>query len=118
MAQGGFKSNPNKPNSKKPRPAHKKKKQRQLSKGWKSFAAKGRKCAFAKQEAQTTKTINNRNEIAVAARAVGAGNTFALKDIKEAGKKEIGKQKDVLRKRESKSLKMSERLREQVEKLK
>lgn len=119
MAQGGFKSkSKGNPNSKKSRPAHKKQKQKQLSKGWKTFAAKGRKSTFAKQEAQTTKAINSKNEIIAAARAVGAGNTFSLKDIKEAGQKELGKQKSNLRKKESKSLKMSERLREQVNKLK
>jgi len=49
---------------------------------------------------------------------VGAGNTFYLNDIKEAGKKEIGNRKAELRKRESKSVKMSERLKEQLNKLK
>lgn len=117
MAQGGSKLNPNKPNLKKSKPA-KKQRQQNLSKGRKAFAAKGRKVSLARQESETTKTINRRNEIAVAARALGAGNTFALKDLKEAGKKEIGKQKDVLNKRESKSVKMTERLREQVSKLK
>ena len=115
MAQG-FKLKSNKPNSKKSRPTHQK--QKQLGKGRKAFAAKGRKRALAKQETQTTKAINRKNEVAVAARAVGAGNTFYLKDIKEAGKKEIGKQKSELRKRESKSVKMSERLKEQLDKLK
>lgn len=118
MAQGGFKLKSNKPHSKKSRPVHKRQKQKQLSKGRKAFAAKGRKSALAKQEAATTKAINHKNEIAVAARAVGAGKTFALKDIKEAGKKELGKQKSALTKREKKQVKMSERLREKVNKLK
>jgi len=118
MAQGGFKLNSNKSKSKKSKPIHKKQKQKQLSKGRKSFAAKGRKATLAKQENQTTKAINIKNEVAVAARAVGAGNTFFLKDIKEAGKKEIGKQQTDLRKKESKSVKMSERLKGQLNKLK
>ncbi len=54
----------------------------------------------------------------MAARAVGAGGTFYLKDIKEAGKKELGKNKDKLRKKEGKVGKMQERLKEQLNKLK
>ena len=118
MAQGFKLKSNKKPNSKKSAPTHKRQKQKQLSKGWKSFSAKGRKAALAKQESQTTKAINRKNETVVAARAVGAGNTFYLNDIKEAGKKEIGKQRAELRKRESKSVKMSERLKEQLNKLK
>ncbi|KAL7543802.1 hypothetical protein ACHAXR_013144 [Thalassiosira sp. AJA248-18] len=119
MAQGGSKMKSNGLNSKKSRPNHKKlQKQKQLSKGRKAFAAKGRKIAQAKQADETTKTINRKNEIAVAARAVGAGNKFALKDLKEAGKKELGKQHSILTKRESKSVKMSERLQVQLNKLK
>jgi hypothetical protein len=117
MAQGGFKLKSNKLNSKKARSTHQKQKQKQLSKGRKAFAAKGRKVALAKQESQTTKAINRKNETAAAARAVGAGNTFYLNDIKEAGKKELGKQKAELRKRENKTVKMSERLKEQLDKL-
>ena len=116
MAQGGFKLKSNKPNAKKAQQKQKQK-QKQLSKGRKAFAAKGRKAALAKQESQTTKAINRKNETAVAARAVGAGNTFYLKHIKEAGKSELGKKKAELRKRESKSVKMSERLKEQLDKL-
>ena len=115
MAQGGSKLKSNKPDARKSRPTHQKK---QLSKGRKAFATKGRKAIVAKQEMQTSKAINRKNEIAVAARAVGAGNTFYLKDIKEAGKKELGKRKDDLKKREGKSVKMSERLKEQLNKLK
>ena len=124
MAQGGFKlKSGSKPNSKKAsgRPTQAKQKQKNkknVSKGWKTYAAKGRKAAQAKQETATSKAINAKNEIAVAARAVGAGNTFYLKDIKEAGKKEIGKNRKELLKRESKSVKMSERLQVQLNKLK
>ncbi|KAL9183748.1 hypothetical protein ACHAXT_004604 [Thalassiosira profunda] len=120
MAQG-FKAKAGgkgKQTAKKARAAHQKKpKQKQLGKGRKAFAAKGRKASLAKEEAATSKAINRKNETAVAARAVGAGNTFFLKDIKEAGKKEIGKQKQQLHKRESKAAKMSERLQDQLKKL-
>lgn len=113
MAQGGFKL--------KSTPAKKSKasqRQKQLSKGRKAYSAKGRKAALAKQEAATSKAINRKNEVTVAARAVGAGSRFFLKDIKEAGKKEIGKKRVELRKKESKSVKMSERLTEKLNKLK
>mmetsp|Transcript_14783 Transcript_14783/g.32123 ORF Transcript_14783/g.32123 Transcript_14783/m.32123 type:complete len:125 (-) Transcript_14783:182-556(-) len=124
MAQGGFKLSSNKPNAKKARAAQqrsksqKEKNLKQLGKGPKSFAAKGRKIALAKQDQRTTKAINHKNENAVAARAVGVGHTFFCGDIKNAGKKELSKQKSVLTKRESKSAKMSQRLQVQLNKLK
>jgi hypothetical protein len=114
MAQGGFKLKSKAP-AKKSKASQR---QKQLPKGRKAYSAKGRKAAIAKQEAATSKAINRKNEVTVAARAVGAGNTFFLKDIKEAGKKEIGKKRVELRKRESKSVKMSERLTEKLNKLK
>lgn len=113
MAQG-FKLK-SKPNASKSKPTHQKKK---LSKGRKAFAAKGRAATLAKQETQTSKAINKKNELAVAARAVGAGNTFYLNDIKEAGKKMLAKKKNELRKKEGKTGKMQERLQEQLNKLK
>jgi len=119
MVQGGAKLKASKPNPKKNRPHHqnKKKQNKNISKGWKTYAAKGRKRAQASQETQTSKAINKKNEVIAAARAVGAGNTFSLKDIRETGKAEIKKQKDAQRKRESNS-KMSERLQVQLDKLK
>lgn len=99
---------------KKAKPPQKK----QLSKGRKAFSAKGRKANLAKQDAETSKAINRKNEATVAARAVGAGNTFALKDLKEQGQKEIGKKNLQLRKREGRSMNMSERLKQQIDKLK
>lgn len=117
MAQG-FKAKSSKAPTKKSKACQKQKqKTKQLSKGRKAFSAKGRKAALAKQDAETSKEINRRNEVTVAARAVGSGNTFFLNDIKEAGKKEIGKKNAQLRKKESKSIKMSERLTQQLNKL-
>ena len=98
--------------------ASQKQKPKQLSKGRKAFSAKGRKVALAKQDAETSKAINRKNEVEVAARAMGSGDRFFLSDIKVAGKKEIGKNKRQLRKKESKSIKMSERLTQQLNKLK
>jgi hypothetical protein len=116
MAQGGFKLKSKAPAKKSK--VNQKQKSKQLSKGRKAFSAKGRKAALAKQDAETSKAINRKNEVTVAARAVGSGNTFFLNDIKEAGKKEIGKKNAELRKKESKSVKMSERLTQQLNKLK
>jgi chaperonin cofactor prefoldin len=116
MAQGGGKIK-SKPMAKKAKPAHHQKKQ--LSKGRKAFTAKrSAAVSIAKSESQTSKAINKKNEMAVAARAVNAGNTFFSKDVKEAGKKELGKNKDKLRKKEGKMGKMKERLEEQLKKLK
>mmetsp|Transcript_11926 Transcript_11926/g.29182 ORF Transcript_11926/g.29182 Transcript_11926/m.29182 type:complete len:118 (-) Transcript_11926:311-664(-) len=117
MAQGSFKSKSSKPNikAKKSKPTQR---QKNISKGWKSYSAKGRKVTLAKQEAQTSKAINRKNEIEVAARAVGAGNTFYLKDIKDAGKKELAKQKTKLTNKERNAMKMHDRLKVQLDKLK
>lgn len=104
--------------AKKSKANQKKPKNKLFSKGRKEFSAKGRKRALAKQDADTSKAINRKNEVTVAARAVGSGSRFFLNDIKEAGKKEIGKKNAELRKRESKSVKMSERLTQQLNKLK
>lgn len=113
MAQGGLKLKSNKA-SKKNKPSQHK---RNLSKGRKAFAAKGRKAIQSKQEAETSKAINRKNEATVAARAVGAGGKFFLTDVKEAGQKEIKKKNDELRKKEKKGAKMSERLQAQINKL-
>jgi hypothetical protein len=114
MAQGGLKLKASKA-PKKSKPSQQKK---NLSKGRKAFAAKGRKATLARQETDTSKAINRKNEATVAARAVGAGGRFYLTDIKEAGKKEIKKKNDALRKKEKKGNNMTERLQEQINKLK
>ena len=117
MAQG-FKIKSKAPAKKAKASQKQKQKPKQLSKGRKAFSAKGRKVALAKQDAETSKAINRKNEVEVAARAMGSGDRFFLSDIKVAGKKEIGKNKRQLRKKESKSIKMSERLTQQLNKLK
>jgi hypothetical protein len=113
MAQGGIKLK-----SKAAKKNKQSQQKRNLSKGRKAFAAKGRKVTQAKQEAETSKAINRKNEATVAARAVGAGGKFFLTDVKEAGQNEIKKKNDQLRKKEKKGAKMSERLQAQIDKLK
>ncbi|KAL7554892.1 hypothetical protein ACHAWF_018441 [Thalassiosira exigua] len=105
-------------NSKKARSTHQNHKQKQLSKGHKAFAAKGHKATLAKQEPQTSKAIDRKNETAVAVWAAGAGNTFYFNDTKEREKKELERQKAELRKRENKTAKVSEKLKEQLDTLK
>merc|ERR1719223_902181 len=67
---------------------------------------------------ETTKAINAKNEALGAAKAVGAGNTFFLKEIKETGKKQLVKLHKEKTKHEHKEKKLSERLTTQLKKLK
>lgn len=88
------------------------------AKGWKTHAAKGRKAGSARQEAATTKAINAKNESMISGRAVAAGNTFFLSDIKKQGKEETEKNNKDRAKREAKgSNKLSNRLKDQLKKL-
>ena len=68
--------------------AIKKQQHQKLKKGRKAYQAKGRKAVGARAEAATSKAIAKKNEIAAAGKAVAAGNTFFLSEIKDAGKKE------------------------------
>lgn len=89
------------------------------SKGWKTHAAKGRKAGSARAEAATTRAINAKNEAIVCGRAVSAGNTFFLNDIKERGREEMEKSQAERSKRETKggSNKVTKRLKDQLKKL-
>ncbi len=88
MAQGLKKAG----NRKKSAAATKKQQQnKKLSKGRKTFKTKGRKAAVANQKLETSKAINKKNEALASSRAVSAGHTFFLKEIKQTGEKEIAK---------------------------
>lgn len=97
--------------------ALKKQQSKQLKKGRKAFNAKGRKTALAKQELHTSKAINKKNEAMASARAVNAGNTFSLQDLKENGKKELARLKRNQTKSERKSNDLSSRLKDQLRKM-
>lgn len=88
---------------------------KKLGKGPKHFAAKGRN--KLKEEEETSKAINRKNEAIVSAKALGAGNTFFLKDIKKVGKKELDKQVKQRNKKQANAQKLTDRLQEQLKKL-
>jgi hypothetical protein len=88
---------------------------KKLSKGPKQIAAKGRK--KQRQEEEITRSINRKNEAITSARALGAGNSFFLKDIKEAGKQELDKQVKRRNKKQANAQKLTDRLQEQLKKL-
>lgn len=88
---------------------------KKVGKGPKQFAAKGRK--KLNQEEEITKSINRKNEAIVSAKALGAGNTFFLKDIKEVGKKEMDKQVKQRNKKQANAQKLTDRLQDQLKKL-
>lgn len=113
MAQGSAKLN----KSKKSVGAQRRKTlaKKKLGKGPKQFAAKGKK--RQQQEEDITRSINRKNEAIASARALGAGNTFFLKDIKEAGKKELDKQVKQRNQRQANAQKLTERLQGQLKKL-
>jgi hypothetical protein len=70
----------------------------------------------AKDDVDTTRTINKKNEVLVAAKAVSVGTKFFLNDIQAKGKTEVSKQ---LRQRSKKQVKtkLSNRLKDQLQKL-
>lgn len=94
------------------------KKAKKSTKGWTTHKAKGRKAGMARQEADTTRAINAKNEAIVSAKAVSAGNTFFLNDIKKTGRAELAKNDQAREKKETKkSNKLTNRLKDQLKKL-
>lgn len=93
-----------------------------LSKGRKSFQTKKHNLQnniHIQAERDTTKAINRRNEIIVAAKAVSSGTRFFMKDVSEKGTKEMKKQLDERNKKQTKqkASKLSERLEDQLKKV-
>mmetsp|Transcript_5600 Transcript_5600/g.7969 ORF Transcript_5600/g.7969 Transcript_5600/m.7969 type:complete len:121 (-) Transcript_5600:256-618(-) len=88
-----------------------------VGKGRKAYKAKGRKGAVEREKNETSKAINRKNEALVCARAVGSGDRFFLKDIRETGKKEIDQQNKERYRKENKSAKVTDRLKDQLKKL-
>jgi hypothetical protein len=102
---------------KKSHAAVKKLQSRKLCKGKKAFKAKGRSATIANQEITTSKAINKKNEIRASARAIGAGNTFFLNELKESGKKELKRLNINQTKSEKKTNTLSSRLKDQLRKM-
>lgn len=115
MAQG-LKNNKN-TNRKKSAASTKKLQSRKLAKGRKTFKAKGRAAATMKEEISTSKAINKKNEITASARALGAGNTFFMQELKESGKKEIERLNRNQTRLEKKTNTLSARLKDQLRKM-
>ena len=66
-----------------------------------------------------TKAINRKNERIIAAKATNAGTRFFLNDIKSKGKQESQRQTAIRDKKQTKSsTSMSDRLKQQIKKLK
>jgi len=85
MAQGLGKT----PYKKKSAASTQKLSKRKLAKGRLTFQTKGRnKVALARTNVATSRAICKKNEKIIAAKAITAGNTFFLNDIKEQAKKE------------------------------
>lgn len=80
----------------------------------KATAKKGKRTIAPKrsmshrEEASVTKAINRKNETAIAAKAIGVGTQFFLKDIAGKGKAELDKQ---LRQRDKKQKKTNQTAR-------
>lgn len=85
MAQGLGKKVSNK---KKSAASIRKQQSQKLKKGRKTYKSKGKKAIEARIDTATSKNIAKKNEITAAGKAIAAGNTFFLSEIKEIGKKE------------------------------
>jgi|UPI000581ABB2 hypothetical protein len=115
MAQGSAKLS--KPKKSQGSQKRKTVKAKSVSKGRKSFSAKGSKTSSFKDEIDTSKAINRKNESIVAAKAVSVGTRFFMSDVSEKGTKEMNKQLKERSKKQDKSTKLSDRLRDQLKKL-
>mmetsp|Transcript_14299 Transcript_14299/g.22045 ORF Transcript_14299/g.22045 Transcript_14299/m.22045 type:complete len:120 (+) Transcript_14299:62-421(+) len=83
----------------------------------KVYNPKGKKAVQNREETQTSKAINRRNEAILSAKAINCGTRFFLSDVKEVGKKEINDQLKLRSKKEDREKKLSDRLRGQLRKL-
>ncbi len=120
MAQGGKLKKPTSGKQQRKSIASTKKQQKKqltVSKGRKVFKAKGIKAIQTQEIRNATKAINKKNESLISAKAISAGNTFFLNEIKEKGKKEINKQKQNQMKKEKGSNKLTSRLKKQLRKM-
>jgi len=116
MAQGAPKRNSL--SKSKAKSAASQKKQQKIAKGRKTFQPKGRRAIQDKlNEHGISRDINRKNEAAVAAKALSAGSTFFLGDVKIAGKKELMECSKTKAKHENKATKLSDRLKEQLKKM-
>jgi hypothetical protein len=104
-------------NKKKSAASAKRQQSKKLAKGRKTFKAKGKKAISERQEVITSKAINKKNEITASARAVNAGNTFFLNELKESGKREMQRLQRNQTRVEKKTNTLSARLKDQLRKM-
>ena len=91
---------------------------KKATKGRKAYSAKARKTFGAKADDSTTKAINAKNEAMLSGRAVSAGSSFFLNELKEMGKSAIDDQnRDRTKLETKKSNKLTNRLKDQLQKL-
>lgn len=90
---------------------------KKLSKGRKSFNAKGRKVDHMKEEADISKAINKKNEAIVAAKVINSGSKLILSDVHKAGSKQLEKSVRQKVKHENKATSLSDRLKDQLKKI-
>jgi len=95
----------------------KKQQNQKLAKGRKTFKAKGRSAASANEQQATSKAINRKNEITFSARAVTAGNTFFLHELKDKAKAEIERKNRNQTRDEKNTNNLSAKLKQQLRKM-
>jgi hypothetical protein len=117
MAQGGKLKKLGGGLKKKSSASVKKQQKKQLTKGRKTFKAKGRKAIQTQQIQDATKAINKKNEVMAASRAVSAGNTFFMTEMKEKGKQELHRAKASQIKKERGANKLTSRLKQTLRKM-
>mmetsp|Transcript_19897 Transcript_19897/g.25624 ORF Transcript_19897/g.25624 Transcript_19897/m.25624 type:complete len:120 (+) Transcript_19897:134-493(+) len=91
-----------------------------LNKGQKTFKAKGLASDIRlRDEHDTTKAINRKNESLVAAKAVKTGTNFFLTDMTERGSKQMKKEISDRNKKQNKhkASKLTDRLQDQLKKV-
>mmetsp|Transcript_1964 Transcript_1964/g.2748 ORF Transcript_1964/g.2748 Transcript_1964/m.2748 type:complete len:120 (-) Transcript_1964:44-403(-) len=83
----------------------------------KAYNPKGKKAVQKREETETSKAINRRNEAILSAKAINSGTRFFLNDVKEVGRKEIDDQLKLRNRKEDREKKLSDRLKGQLRKL-
>jgi hypothetical protein len=91
-------------------------KKRNVAKGKRTFGAKGRKTFLSHAEKETTRSINKKNEVLIAAKAVSVGTKFFMSDVNDKGTKKHNEQLKQRNKKQDKG-KLSNRLKDQLQKL-
>ena len=115
MAQGGSLKGPKKNKKSSVSSRGSRKSHRENKKGNVSRTVRSNKKTIAASEIKaTTKAINKKNETWVAAKAVSGGDRFFANDISEKGKEENKNQRKKLVKKETKAMKLGDKLKKKL----